>query len=239
MFSNVENDTSGVKTDQQRGLLVEMEQNNWRGVITVGVPGGGKSALARAFGNDAGVPTIAVDFGAMESRYVGDSEAKLRQALRVIKAVGRGHAFFILTCNSLRGIRPQFQRRFRRGVFFFDLPTPVEREAIWQLYLAKYQRDPKEPRPDDDSWTGAEIRECCESADDTGSTLLEAAQYIVPVARSRAAEIEQMRKEAHERFLDASHPGPYRYEPEPMAKQIRAINLPPIVATMLSDMKES
>ncbi len=226
VFANVENDSSGVKTDQQRALLVEMEQHDWRGMIFVGVPGSGKSAVARAFGNEAKVPTIAVDFGAMENKYVGASEANLRSALDVIKRVGNGNAFFILTCNSLKGIRPQFQRRFRRGVFFFDLPTADEREAIWQLYERKFGLK-KQPRPADDGWTGAEIRECCASAWDTNTTLLEAAKFVIPVSRSRAPEIEAMREEAHGRFLDASRPGAYGYTPEPMAKQVRAIILPP------------
>jgi len=225
VFSSVESDTSNVKTDQQRALLVEMEEHNWRGMIAVGVPGSGKSAIARAFGNEASVPTIQVDFGDMENKFVGESEANLRSALNVIKAVGRGHAFFVLTCNSLKGIRPQFQRRFRRGIFFFDMPTPAERDAIWALYTKRYDL-PTQARPDDDGWTGAEIRECCESAWDTNSSLVEAARFIIPVSRSRATEIEAMRAEAHGRFLDASHPGAYEYRAEPMAKQVRAIRLP-------------
>lgn len=225
VFSNVEQDTSGVKTDQQRALLVEMEQNNWRGMIAVGVPGSGKSAIARAFGNEAGVPTIAIDFAAMESKYVGESEGRLRAALAVVKAIGRGRAFFVLTCNSLKGIRPQFMRRFKRGTFFFDLPTREERDAIWALYRTKYGIDPKQDRPGDEGWTGAEIRECCESAWDTGLSLLEASRFIIPVARARAVEIEAMRREAHHRFLDASRPGAYEYRQDVMEEHLRAINL--------------
>lgn len=226
VFSNVENDTSGNKTDQQRELLIEMENNGWRGIVGVGVPGSGKSAIAKAFGNEAKVPTIAIDFGAMESKWVGESGAQLRQAIKVIKAVGRGNAFFVLTANSLKGIRPQFQARFRRGIFFFDLPTADEREAIWQLYEKKYAIK-KQPRPNDDGWVGREIHECCQSAWDLGTTLIEASKYIVPVSRSRASEIETMRKEAHGRFLDASHEGEYTYDEKPMAKQVRAVSLSP------------
>lgn len=225
VFSNVEQDTSGVKTDQQRVLLTEMEQNKWRGVLCVGVPGAGKSAIAQAFGNEANVLTIALDLAGMESKYVGESEANLRQAIRVIKSIGHGRAFFVLTCNSLKGIRPQFQARFRRGTFFFDLPTKDERDAIWKLYERKFEI-PKQPRPEDDGWVGREIRECCESAWDTGVSLVDAAKFIVPVSRSRAAEIEEMRKEAHMKFLDASHVGEYHYRRETMERQVRAITLP-------------
>jgi hypothetical protein len=218
-------DSNGVKTDQQRALLIAMEEEGWPGVIGVGVPGVGKSDIARAFAEEAGVPGLEVDFGALESKWQGESEANVRHMINVIKAMGRGHAFFMLTCNTLRGIRPQFMRRFKRGVFFFDLPTAEEREAIWQLYETRYSLT-GQPRPDDDGWTGAEIKECCESAWDTHCTLQQAAQFIIPVSRSRAKDIEQMRQEAHERFLDASRPGAYVYNPTPMAEQVRAIQLP-------------
>lgn len=225
VFQNVDNDASGNKTDQQRALLVEMQKNNWRGVILVGVPGSGKSALASAFGREAGVPTIEVDFGAMESKWQGESEAQLRHSMEVIKAVGQGNAFFVLTANSLRGIRPQFQRRFKRGIFYMDLPTKEERAAIWSLYRERYEIPAGEQQPDDEGWTGAEIRECCESAWDTGTTLMQAAKYIVPVSRSRGREIEEMRRDAHGRFIDASKGGEYRYTKAPMETALRAIDM--------------
>ena len=222
-FANVDTDTSGNKTDQQRTLLMEMEKNGWRGAIFIGVPGAAKSALASSFGNEAGVPTISIDFGAMESKWQGESEAQLRHAVQVIKAVGRGNAFFILTANSLRGIRPQLQRRFKRGIFFFDLPTAEQRADIWALYLKKFGFDAKTPRPDDDGWTGAEIKECVESAWDTNTTIADASRFIIPVARSRGPEIEAMRREAHGRFLDANNFGQYQYKSKTMERQLRGI----------------
>lgn len=238
VFANVEHDTSGVKTDQQRALLVEMENNGWKGVILTGVAGSGKSALARAFGNEAGVPTIALDFGDMEAPHVGESEAFLRNAIRTIKAVGGGNAFFILTCNSLAGIRPQFMRRFKKGVYFFNEPSSAECVPIWEFYEKKLGLK-KQPRPNYDGWTGAEIRECCEEAWDTGITLLEAAQSIIPVTRSRVDVIDEMKRGAHGRFLDANTPGIYRYEPETAKPALRAIMLPPKVIDAITKMDES
>lgn len=226
VFQNVESDTSGVKTDQQRALLVEMENNGWPGVILTGVPGSGKSALARAFGNEAGVPCVALDFGDMEAPHVGESEALLRQAIRTIKQIGRGHAFFVLTCNSLAGIRPQFMRRFKKGVYMFEQPTADECEPIWRHYEKKFQLK-KQARPNYTGWTGAEIRECCEEAWDTGCTLVEAAVSIIPVTQSRVNDIEKMRRDAHGRFLDATKPGRYLYNEDTLREQKRAIALPP------------
>jgi hypothetical protein len=252
VLANVEQDTSGVRMDQLRTLLTEMENNEWRGLCAVGVAGGGKSAIAKAFGNEAGVPTIQLDLGDMEGPHVGESEQMLRQAIAVLKAIGRGHCYFIATSNNATVMRPELQRRFTDGFFFFDLMSQAERSAAWTFYTAKYDallaasepRLSKMLRPDDTGWTGAEIRNCVREAWDSRTTLVEAAKYIVPMATSRADEIERLRHGAHGRFLDANRPGPYAYDPEPMAEQVRqtrAIALNPMVEEVIkrSPMKES
>ena len=40
--------------------------------------------------------------------------------------------------------------------------------------------------PDDDGWTGAEIKECCRKAYRLKLTLKESAEYLVPVTRATA-----------------------------------------------------
>ena len=237
-LANVESDTSGVRMYQLLKLLTEMENNEWPGFIGVGVAGGGKSAIAKAVGNEAGVPTIALDLGATESKYVGESEGNLNRVIQIIKAVGRGHAYFIATSNAATVMRPELQRRFFDGMWMFDLMTDVERKAAWAVYLKKYQLK-AQPLPDDTAWTGAEIRNACRFAADTGCSVAQAAQFIVPMARGRADDIEALRKYAHGRFLDATNGGTYEYVPEPMQKQVRAITLPPMVADLLPPMKES
>lgn len=255
VLANVEQDTSGVRMDQLRTLLTEMENNEWRGICAVGVAGGGKSAIAKAFGNEAGVPTIALDLGDMEGPHVGESEAMLRQAVAVIKAIGRGRAYFVATSNNATVMRPELQRRFTDGFFFFDVMSEAERDACWKFYTAKYDekaaiefRDhpglAKMERPDDDSWTGAEIRNCVREAWDSRTTLVEAAKFIVPMARSRGGEVEQLRHYANQKFLDASKPGAYVYDPKVMEAQLgrlRGIELPAVVQDLVKNhpMKES
>lgn len=236
VLANVEHDTSGVRMDQLRTLLTEMEDNRWPGVVFVGVPGAGKSALAKAFGNEAGVPTISLDLGAMEGSLVGQSEARLRQAVAVIKAVGRGHAFFIATSNNASVMRPELQRRFTKGTFFFDVMSAEERAAVWKYYVEKFDLG-NQPLPDDDGWTGAEIRNACEEAWDTGVTLVEAARHVVAMAMSRGDEIEKLRQYAHGRFLDANRPGPYQYSKAPMETMLRGIQFdPPDAAGLVRDL---
>lgn len=60
-----------------------------KGALLVGVPGCGKSLTAKAIATAWGVPLIRMDLGALKSKYVGESEGNLRQALSQIEAIGR------------------------------------------------------------------------------------------------------------------------------------------------------
>jgi hypothetical protein len=60
-----------------------------KGILLLGVPGTGKSALAKALGNEVGRPTLQMDVGALMGSLVGQSEANLRQALKVAEAMGK------------------------------------------------------------------------------------------------------------------------------------------------------
>lgn len=58
-----------------------------RGVLLLGVPGTGKSAFARALGNETGRPTLTLDIGALMGGLVGQTESNTRQALRIVEAM--------------------------------------------------------------------------------------------------------------------------------------------------------
>jgi hypothetical protein len=60
-----------------------------RGILIGGISGTGKSLTAKAVATAWGVPLLRVDLGALRSKWVGESEANLRRALRVIEAIGR------------------------------------------------------------------------------------------------------------------------------------------------------
>lgn len=60
-----------------------------KGALLVGVPGCGKSYVAKGIASDWGVPLIRLDLGALKSKYVGESEGNLRKALQQIEAIGR------------------------------------------------------------------------------------------------------------------------------------------------------
>ena len=187
----------------------------------IGPRGGAKSATAKATGGTAGIPTIAFDLAAMESSLVGASTERLRTALKIIDAVSQGRMLFIATCNSIASLPPELRRRFTLGTFFFDLPTAEERETIWRIYLKKYEVSGD--LPDDEGWTGAEIKECCRRAYRLRMTLAEASRYIVPVSRSAGEQIKALRQMASGKFISASTPGVYRYEEEIVAQGQRVI----------------
>lgn len=58
-----------------------------RGVLLLGVPGCGKSLTAKAIGAAWNLPLLRFDVGSVFGKFVGESEANLRRALRAAEAV--------------------------------------------------------------------------------------------------------------------------------------------------------
>ena len=195
-----------------------------RGVLLLGVPGSGKSAFAKALGQETGRPTIILDVGALMGSLVGQTEGNVRQALRIADAMApailfidecekalsgvassgqtdsgvsarlfgslltwmndhSSDVYLVATCNDISKLPPEFSRAERfDGIFFLNLPGRAEKDVIWRLYLHHFQLDTKQRLPDDDNWTGAEIRACCRLAALLDLPVVQAAQNVVPVA---------------------------------------------------------
>jgi hypothetical protein len=137
--------------------------------------------------------------------------------------------FTICTCNDIHkiiGPHPEFARVGRfDGLFFVDLPTDEEKNVIWNIYLKRYTKygvDPKQDRPEDEGWTGAEIEGCCKLAALHQITLVQAAENIVPVAES-SETVQGLRNWAADRCLSAMHPGKYQ-GPEHQAELARSMS---------------
>lgn len=60
-----------------------------KGVVLLGVPGCGKTLSAKALAGEWKVPLIKLDLGALKGKYVGQSEASIRNAFARIEAIGR------------------------------------------------------------------------------------------------------------------------------------------------------
>lgn len=122
--------------------------------------------------------------------------------------------FFVGTCNDIAKLPPEFARAERfDGLFFIDLPTNEHRDSIWNIYLDMFGLDVQQPKPKHQDWTGAEIRACCRLAALLDVPLIQAAQNVVPVARTAAESVERLRSWASGRCLSADLPGIYRSQP--------------------------
>jgi|688.fasta_scaffold05167_3 hypothetical protein len=208
-MAGVSGDQSGVSQDQLMQLLTWMQEKRARGAILNGPPGAAKSAFAKAAGTEFNIPTIQLDLGGAKGPHVGDSEKMIRDALKVIDAVSDGNTLWLATCNSMGVLPPELRRRFKLGVWFFDLPDLQERRSIWEIYMKRYSLNESFEPLLGKEWTGAEIETCCELAYDLNVTLLDAAEYIVPVMQHSRTVIEGLRESAAGKFLSASYSGTY------------------------------
>jgi hypothetical protein len=215
-------DTTGVSQDQLGVLLTAMEDNDWVGFLAVGIPGSGKSLISKAMGNTYKVPTVNMDLGALKGQYVGTSEGKVRKAMSILKSFAGNGAFFVATSNGLNTIPPELRRRFRYGIWCFDILTREEREAVWKINLKRFNLPIDSKRPDDTDYVGSDIRNICDLAFRLRCPLTEAAEYIVPVAKSDPGAVQRLRDSAHGKFLSASVAGVYR---RPEQSERRAVSL--------------
>ena len=118
--------------------------------------------------------------------------------------------FFVGTCNDASKLPPEFARAERfDGVFFVDLPGREQKDGILGIYVQHYSLDPRQPRPDDTQWTGAEIKSCCRLAALLDVPLVQASQNVVPVAVTAGDKIESLRQWASGRCLSADRAGVY------------------------------
>ncbi len=118
--------------------------------------------------------------------------------------------FVVATCNDISRLPPEFSRSERfDGIFFVDLPGVIQKRTIWRMYVEKFGLEPTQPKPVDADWSGAEIRACCRLAALLDLPLVEAAQNVVPVARTAYESVERLRQWASGRCLSADSPGIY------------------------------
>jgi len=220
-FAGTGTDTSGVKTELTGSMLSWMQDQEMDGIILIGIPGVGKSDVAKGTGGSYGKPVIKFDLAAMQGSLVGQSGAQLRAAQATGDAISNKKALCIATCNSIGSLPPELRRRFNLGIFFFDAPTKEERQSIWSIYKDKYKINKADKLPHDEGWTGAEIKECCKKAYRLKISLEDAAKYIVPVTQSSAELIENLRRNSSNKYLSATTPGVYKYteheEPQEVA----------------------
>ncbi len=207
-LAGIKGDLTGISQDYLAYLLGFMQDEKLPGILLMGHPGTGKSALAKAMAGEAGIPCVRMDMGAMHGSLVGESQHAIRHALKVAKAISQGRLVVVATCNSVAVLPPELVNRFKWR-FFVDLPDDAEKKAIWPIHRAKYEVPKTDQQPDDTDWNGREIEQACATAYTLNCTLMEAAETVVPIAESSKEVMAMRRNEAHGRYLSASVPGKF------------------------------
>lgn len=207
-------DNTGASQYQLKAILNAMEEYRIMGCLLAGGPGTGKSLATICTGNEFGCTTLVLDLGATKASLLGESERRVRTVFDIIRAIGgnKGDVIFMGTANRLETLPPELQRRFTTlGKWFFDAPSQKELEVILKIQAKKFQIDlSKQKKPDMDGWVGSDVRNCCQLAWRTGTTLEKAATRITLAGRASAADVEKLRQLAEtEGFLCANRPGAY------------------------------
>lgn len=249
-----------------------------KGILLVGIPGCGKTHMAKIISSVLNVPLLKLDGGKLFGSLVGESERNMRTAIATAEAVApcvvmvdelekafsgtkssgstdggttsrvfgtflqwlndkTKPVFVVATANDVSQLPPEFLRKGRFDeLFFVDLPTPAEREAIFAIHIHKRQRDPKNfdlPMLAEatDGFTGAEIEaivtEGLFAAFDEGTELrdrhlVEAAGATIPLSRTMAAQIEGLRNWSQGRARRASEPKQVRVTSKPAERKMVA-----------------
>jgi ATP-dependent 26S proteasome regulatory subunit len=80
-----------------------------KGVLLLGTPGTGKSHFAKGLGKALGIPTAGLDFGRMFGSLVGESEGRIREALKIVDAFSPCILFIDEIEKGLSGIQSSGQ----------------------------------------------------------------------------------------------------------------------------------
>ena len=92
-----------LKSFCRRLLGSKNKETKPKGLLLLGMPGVGKSAFAKALGNEFDLPTITLEFSSLFHKYVGESQRQLKEALALIDAAGKVVVFLDELEKSLGG----------------------------------------------------------------------------------------------------------------------------------------
>jgi hypothetical protein len=83
-------DLIGLNRAKELMLAVTRTKEAAKGVMLLGVPGTGKTKLVYALAGESGLPLYVLDVGAVFGSYVGESERRARESLRLLRNLPRG-----------------------------------------------------------------------------------------------------------------------------------------------------
>jgi ATP-dependent 26S proteasome regulatory subunit len=232
-----------------------------KGMLILGVPGCGKSLIAKTTAQLWGLPLLRLDMGRVyDGSTVGRSEANLRSAIKTAESLApailfideldkafagsagsadsdggtssrifgsfltwmqeKTSAVFVMaTANRVERLPSEFLRKGRFDeIFFVDLPTQSERETIFQIHLAKRNRnndrfDVNQLAKIADGFSGAEIEQALIAAmyeafaherEITQLDLIAAIKSTLPLSRTMVEQVATLREWAGQRARPAA-----------------------------------
>ncbi len=232
-----------------------------KGMLILGVPGCGKSLIAKTTSRLWSLPLLRLDMGRVyDGSMVGRSEANLRNALKTAESIspallfideldkafagGTGSAdsdggtssrifgsfltwmqektspvFVMATANRIERLPGEFLRKGRFDeIFFVDLPTPEEREAIFNIHLSKrrsdiHRFDIEQLAKVSDGFSGAEIEQALIAAmyeafaqerEFTQLDIIASIKSTLPLSRTMTEQVTALRDWARQRARPAS-----------------------------------
>lgn len=197
--------------------MIEMEP---AGLMGEGLVGQAEAAWGKAIDTIKAFGECLLFVDEIEKGLAGSKKGNLgnatddRSAAQFLKFLSDDRpegVYVIATCNDLFGLPPEWIRaeRWDCAPFFVDLPSELEREAIYEYYLELYGVKPGgliHTNKDMEGWSGAEIRSVCRIAKMMETTCAQAKRFIVPVSVTMAEDIERLRKKAAGRTIPANTP---------------------------------
>lgn len=234
-----------------------------KGILLLGIPGTGKSLIAKAIGSEWQFPLLRLDMGKIFGGIVGESERNIRGALNIAEAISpsilwideieKGMSgisssggsdggttarvlgtfltwmqekekpvFVVATANNISQLPPELLRKGRVDeIFFVDLPTENEREAIIKIHTDKRRPsssfDLKKLAEKSKGFSGAELEEAVKEAmfqaydeehDLETQHIVDALEKTYPLAKTMSEVIDKMREWAKSRAVMASNSKP-------------------------------
>jgi SpoVK/Ycf46/Vps4 family AAA+-type ATPase len=232
-----------------------------KGMLILGVPGCGKSLIAKTTSRLWGLPLLRLDMGRVyDGSTVGRSEANLRNALKTAESISpvilfideldkafagsTGSAdsdggtssrifgsfltwmqektspvFVMATANRVERLPGEFLRKGRFDeIFFVDLPTPEERQDIFNIHLGKRRSDItrfdiEQLAKVSDGFSGAEIEQgliaamyeaFAQDREFTQLDIIAALRSTLPLSRTMTEQVTALRDWARQRARPAS-----------------------------------
>lgn len=232
-----------------------------KGMLILGVPGCGKSLIAKTTSRLWGLPLLRLDMGRVyDGSMVGRSEANLRNALKTAESISpailfideldksfagttgssdsdggtssrifgsfltwmqekTSPVFVMATANRVERLPGEFLRKGRFDeIFFVDLPTPEERQQIFNIHLSKRRRDiarfdVEQLAKVSDGFSGAEIEQALIAAmyeafaqdrEFTQLDIIAAIKATLPLSRTMTEQVTALRDWARQRARPAA-----------------------------------